>query len=217
MKGRKMRIESGGMVKQRVKPKGGTMKRIVLGLLLVMGMAAVSHALTTDSVVLTVTPVFNMSINISSTSYTFGATAVLRTSISICVGAIMNDGNVTAGWQKATDGAHSASTSNDWSLITTGTPFTNQFRLLAITTGVGKSPNFCGGGAPAASCLNGNHQGLMSVDDTATFSDLVEGGTASPVHSTGETRELWVSLMMPYSVTSGDEQTVTLSVRAVVK
>ena len=202
--------------KLKVKEEGGVLvMRLVLALVLVGLLAGMGLALTTDSVLLTVTPVFNLSINISSTTHTFGSAVGVRSSVTICIGQIENDGNVSTGWQKQTP-ANSGATSGAWTLITNGTPARDEFGLLAISTGVNVNPNFCGGGTAADSCIDGNHlTGGIGVGTAAL--DLTEGGAASPSHPTGETRKLWASIMMPYDVTTGSEQTITLSVKAIVK
>ena len=215
MSGR-LRVESGGMAAA----KGGTMKRILLGLMMLIGMVGIGHAVTTDTVYLTVTPLFNLSVNISSASGTFGSAVLLRTSVTICVGTIINDGNVTSGWQKQSANSKGSGTYG-WSLLTTGTPYTDQFRLLAVTTGTGVTPNFTTPGVSASDqCIEGNHQSILTVGKT--FDDLAEqpytsASNDSGKRATGETRELWASIMMPFDVTAGDEQTITLSVKAVIK
>ena len=212
MERKKLDYGSGGSPGSAGKSKGGTMRRILLMIAVMAGMAGMSHAVTTDSVMLTVTPVFNLSVNIASNSGTFGSNVTLRSSVTICVGHVSNDGNVTSGWQKQS--ANCGAGTNAWTLITTGTPDLNQFRLLAVTTGVGVTPNFTS--ATADRCIEGDHDGSLTVNSTA-MTDISEGDAESPYHTTGETRDLWVSIMMPYSVTSGEEKTITLSVQAAVK
>ena len=115
----------------------------------------------------------------------------------------------------------SAGVALSWSLDTTGTPYTDHFRLLAVTTAVGVTPNFT---APATAandlCIQGNHQSLLAVQ--SAYNDLAESPDVAltatgPKRSTGETRDMWVSIMMPYDVTAGDAQTITLSVKGVIK
>ena len=186
------------------------MKRIYLGLVLVLAGLGSAQAITTDSVILTILPLFNLSINISSTTNTFGSVNI-KSSVSICVGQLTNDGNVTSGWQKMTPNRTSASAAGSWSLITSGSTGADTFRLLAVSTGTGVSPTFSG--TPANSVILGDSGGLLGV--TNAFTELTEGGGAvSPVHNTGETKSLWVSIMLPLNVTSAMEQTITLSVRA---
>ena len=202
----------GGSSGREVISRGGTMIRILL-MLLMMCMAGMSHAVTSDTVYLLITPVFNLSVNISSTTNTFGTNIPLGTSVTICVGNVMNDGNVTSAWQKRS--GNTLNTTAGWTLQTSGTPGQDQFRLLAVTTGVTVSPDFTSGSSNR--CIVGDHQGLMSV--TSTSSELVEApsATVSPSHATGETKNLWVSIMMPTNVTGGDEQTVTLEVKAIAR
>jgi hypothetical protein len=159
-------------------------------------------------VLLTIQPVFNMSVNISSTTQTFGSNIPVRTSVTICIGQIMNDGNVASGWQKITPTESAGAGPSKWTLITSGVPARDQFRLLVITTGTAISPS------TSAGCITGNYD---TIGVTNTPTDLTEGGASSPNHATAETRSLWASIMMPDNLTTGVQQTITLSVQAVVK
>jgi len=189
---------------------GGLVMRLVLALVLVGLVAGLAVALTTDSVLLTITPVFNLSVNISSTTNTFGPSVSLGSSVTICVGQITNDGNVSSKWQNQTP-TGSGATGNVWTLVTSGTPGTDQFRLLAISTGTSINPTFCAGAY--TSCIKVNDHATIGV--TTNMTDLTEGGAASPNHATGETKSLWASIMMPVNTTNGAEQTITLSIKAV--
>jgi len=201
------------VVRSDIKQGGGELvMRLILVVELVVLVSGICMGLTTDSVLLTVKPVFNMSVNISSTTGTFGSNVGVRSSVTICVGQIENDGNVSTGWQKLTS-SQSGATSGGWTLKTSGTPGRDEFRLLAISTGVSVDPTIIGGD-PLSGCIDGDHT-VIGVGQVAT--DLTEGGTDSPNHVTGETRKLWASIMMPYDVTTGNEQTITLSIKAVVK
>ena len=166
-----------------------------------------AHAVTTDSVILTITPVFNLSVNISSDTCAFGLVA-LKSSVSVCIGKIMNDGDVTSAWQKQS--ANAASGGVAWTLKTSGSTGKDEFRLLAVATGTGVSPTFSG--TAGNSCVLGDATGINVTD---AFTELTEGGASSPVHPLGETRDLWVSIMMPTNVSAATMQTITLSVRAV--
>jgi hypothetical protein len=205
--------------------------RIVLALVFVGLMSGIAGAYqTTDSVVLTVTPVFAVSVNISSTTNQFGTASVaLGESRTICVGTIQNDGNVSTYWDKkcTTTARDAKGTPNTWTLLTTdvNTGLDN-FKLLAITTGtagVGRAPNFTAAWANADSnaCIKGRHTvvapttQLLRVTDTDT--SLVEGtgASSSPKHVAGETRLLWVSIMMPTTITDAvGAYSMTLSVGA---
>jgi len=186
--------------------KGGTMRKLILALGLVALVGGLAGAVTTDSVLLTITPAFNLSVNISSTTQTFGSNIALKTSATICVGQIMNDGNVSSKWQKMTASASAGANSSKWTLLTDGYTATDEFRLLVITTGTAVSPTTSG------SCIVGTP---ATIRATTSMTDLTEGGAASPTHAVSETKSLWVSIMMPVNITKGDEQTITLSVTAV--
>ena len=206
------RMKTKKRMKERATQTGGSMIRTLWALVLIALVGSMAQAITTDTVTLTVTPVFNLSVNISSATNTFGSNVVLCTSKTICVGQIANDGNVTSKWQKLTGNAGSAGTA--WTLATTGMPGTNQFRLLAISTGVATDPTYATGNASNA-CIDGDHQ-VIGVTGAAT--DLTEQGTNTlgVSHIAGETKKLWASLMMPTNVTTSGEQTITLSIVAVI-
>jgi hypothetical protein len=88
------------------KTKGGgeSMKKLLLAVLMML-IGGIALGGQTDTVVLTVNPVFSLSVNISSATNSFGTgdgyanDVVLGTSRTICVGEIENDGNVSAKWQ----------------------------------------------------------------------------------------------------------------------
>ena len=187
--------------------------RIILALLFVICMWIPGHAVTTDSIIITVQAVFNLSVNISSTSGTFGSAIPLGTSVTFLTSLVVNDGNVVAAWQKQS--GNTINVSGAWTLDTTGAPGMDHFRLLAIPTGTGVSPAFTSG--TSNRCLQGDHQGLLSVTNTST--ELVENpaAAASPMHAVPETKSLWVSLMMPTNTTLGEEQTITMSVKAIAR
>ena len=195
--------------------------RLLLGLLLVAMIAGPSFAGTADTVVLVVTPAFNLSVNISSTTHEFGdADITLGESRTLCVGNICNDGNVTSYWQKQSADA-TGETALDWTLQTTGLCDKNEFRLLAVTTGTGVRPGFTGtyDSVDANVLLAGDHE-LTDYAVTKTWTDLTEGnGNMDHEALTDElsTRSLWVSIMLPRTVTAGDVQSITLSVQALTQ
>jgi hypothetical protein len=63
--------------------------------------------------------------------------------------------------------------------------------------------------------MAGDHGGLMGTSTNGVFNSLLEGGTATVSHTIGTTRSLWVSIMMPTSLSSSIQQTITLSIQAV--
>lgn len=94
---------------------GGTMKRLLGSLAVFLLVAGAGYGYsTTDTVTLTVLPLINLSVNISSATGDFGGVN-LGSSKSICIGDIINDGNVDAQWDKA------GSNSTNWSLWDTAT------------------------------------------------------------------------------------------------
>ena len=220
-----MREESReGLVDRITNQTGGesTMRKIILivGILVLAGSAA--FALTTDSVLLTVTPVFTLSVNISSDTGTFGTNVTLGSSKTICVGDITNDGNVSAKWQKSAASQSGCATGGTygWSLVSgNGTnPSANQFKLLVVTTGTTVSPDKTAGGSTFAdSAMAGDHVVATGIGCSAAATDLMEGGTTAPSHPASEARKLWVSILMPKNVSVSDQQTITLSVTAVAQ
>jgi len=201
--------------------KGGEkFMRILIGLIAVVIFSGIASALTTDSVLLTITPSFNLSVNISSASYDFGSSVDLGTTRTICVGQIENDGNVASKWQKAT-ASQTGTTGNTWTLLTGNNNNPNDltgidtFKLLIVSTGTGVEPDLTSTNT-SNRCLIGNHD-LLSPGIGSNYNDLTEGGAASPIHPKSETRKLWVSLLMPTNITTDAQQTITLSVQALTQ
>ena len=197
---------------------------LTLGLIvLVCGVASAFQ--TTDSVILLVTPAFNLSVNISSTTNSFGDVD-LKTSATICVGDIVNDGNVDSYWEKcAVASAENGQASNSWALAVTPADYNatvpagdRLFRLLALTTGTAMSDGMFTS-ATSNRLLAGRHEaGTACLAVKSTFDDLVESGndTTSPLHAGNSVsvKRLWVSIMMPCNVNGPGPYTMTLSVRA---
>lgn len=202
------------VLKKSYKKGGEKIMRLVLVLTLVALISGTASALTTDSVLLTVQPLFVLSVNISSATGTFGSIVPLKSSKTICVGQIENDGEIDTKWQKLTE-TDAGSGADPWALITAGTPGSNEFRLLAISTGTDVDPDFCGAAGTADnSCIDYSDHDVIGV--TTTLSDLTEGGAIpGTTHPVAEIRKLWVSIMMPNTVSKGSEQTITLSINAV--
>ena len=205
-----------------VKRKGGGINmKMIIAIGLLMLLSGIAAALTTDSVVLTVQPNFNLSVNISSATYGFGSLD-LGTTSTLCIGQIENDGNVSSKWQKqASSRSDCASTpsTNGWSLVSGDGTYTgsNSLMLLAVTTGTTVLPTSNGGGFSATACLAGSHNTTGIGVGTGSWTDLTEGGASSPTHPKSEIRKLWVSLLMPTNTTNGEQQTITLSVQAIVQ
>lgn len=173
---------------------------------------ATAQVADSGTLTLAVIPIYNLSVNISSAANNFGVNIPLGSSRTICVGNIGNDGNIISKWQKRT-AAVTQSAGTAWTLKTSGNPGTDEFRLLAVSTGMAVVPDYCGGGTANDSCIEGAHD---TIGVTDSFTDLTEGGNAGPTMYPGETRKLWTSIMMPPVISSGNEQTITLSIRAVL-
>ena len=195
--------------------------RLVLTLGLIVFVCGIASAYqTTDSVVLTVTPVLNVSVNISSTTNTFGTSVPLGSSRTLCVGIIQNDGNVSTYWHKRAQSSAIDNSNNTWSLVTDADdPGEDEFKLLAITTGVATPPNFTAAwaGPNTNTLIDGRHLAADKLLCTAANTTLSEGvGVAdSPKHVTLESRRLWVSIIMPNTITAADQAySMTLSIGA---
>ena len=184
------------------------MKKL-LTLVLVLGMAGVAGAATTDTVTLVVTPVYNLSVNIvnSTTDY---ETMAMGSSKTLNIGKIWNDGNVSANWEK-----QASNSSGGWSLVAAGAPAQDEFSLLAIATGTAWTPKFESGSSADSILALGTSQTYCYVP--SVFDDLTDGdanAAASIAYVAGMTADLWVSLLMPTDITISGEQTITLSVKA---
>ena len=197
--------------------KGGerVMRRLIAAVFLVGLVSGIASALVTDSVILTITPSFNLSVNISSETHTFGPNVDLGTTRTICVGQLENDGNVSSKWQKTTP-SQTGTVGTVWSLISGNGTDTGKdnFKLLVVATGALVAPDLTSTDTTNR-CIKGDHS-IISAP-TGSYTDLTEGGSASPMHPKSETRKLWVSLLMPTNITTGNQQTITLSVQAVTQ
>ena len=154
---------------------------ILLGLVMVVGIASLVFAGTTDTIDLKVTPISNVSVNIIDPSYNFGTVALYNTTTESTALQVKNDGSVQASWQhKAGNATGGAST---WNLVYAGVvASTDQFRLWGevATTKPGSFPE---------------------GDKVTTTDASLTGGSAIPV---GTTKNLWIKLEMPYAVTGAD-------------
>ena len=166
---------------------------ILLGLVMVVGLASLSFAGTSDSITLTVTPTTNVSVNIVDDTYPFGEVALYNgTEVSTAL-EVRNDGNANAKWQHNAN-AQATGTSVAWDLVYAEVKAsTDQFRLWA---------------AVAAS-----EPGFPETDKvTTTNADLTGGENIAPDPVTGES--LWIKLEMPWAVSDSSEHTATYTITA---
>lgn len=163
---------------------------ILLGLVMVVGLASLSFAGTTDTITLKVTPITNVSVNIIQTEYDYGTVALGNgTTVNTSAIQVNNDGNHQASWQhKATD-ATTVPAGSTWTMVYAGTvASTDQFRLWADIA-VAQPGSF--------------------ADDVAhrvtTYNVALNNGNNITV---GAQKNLWIKLEMPYAVTGalGDAQ-----------
>ena len=149
---------------------------------MVVGLASLSLAGTSDSINLLVTPVTEVSVSIIQGSYNYTSVDLYNgTTVNTTAITVQNDGNVQASWDhSAGDATAGAST---WGLVFAGTEAsTDEFRLWAEV---------------AAS-----QPGTFPESDKVESSDTtLTGGGAVPID---ETRNLWIKLEMPWAVTGAE-------------
>jgi hypothetical protein len=153
---------------------------MLLGLVMVVGIASFSLAGNPDTINLKVTPVVNVSVNIVDGSYNFGIVDLYNGTTESTALDVKNDGNVQASWEhKASDATGGTST---WNLVYAGAAAsTDEFRLWAKIEAT--KPTFTEG-------------------EKVTDSDTGLGGGANvPIDTT---KKLWIKLEMPYGVTGAD-------------
>ena len=211
MEVRRRYMEQKGSRSKKTKEKGGEeAMRIILALTLVAVMSVFAMSATTDSIILLVTPVYNLSVNIVNGTTNFG-TISLGASKTLNCGRIWNDGNVSSKWQKYLE----VEAADAWTLDTDGHPGSNEFSLLAIATEAFTTPDTTTGDS---------NTGVLDLGPTMQYHYCTSGWTnltdgdklngAVPTYASGMTADLWVSIMMPTDVTISSEQTMTLSVKA---
>jgi len=153
---------------------------ILLGLVMVVGLASLSVAGNPDTINLRVTPVSNVSVNIVDASYNFGTVDLYNGTTESTALDVKNDGSVQASWEhKAADATGGTST---WDLVYAGVAAsTDEFRLWAKIAAT--KPSF-------------------TETEKVTDSDTTLGGGANvPIDTT---KKLWIKLEMPYGVTGAD-------------
>ena len=154
---------------------------ILLGLVMVVGIASLSLAANPDSINLMVTPVSNVSVNIVDGSYNFGIVDLYNgTTVSAEI-QVENDGSVQASWEhKAGDATTGTST---WDLVYgAAETSTDEFRLWA----------------EIAATKPGSFADTRKV---TTGDTVLTGGSNIPLATT---KSLWIQLEMPYGVTGAD-------------
>jgi hypothetical protein len=180
---------------------------ISLALGMFFALAGISHAATTDTAVLSVTPgnflygvVISSPLNNGSngtTGYDFTQVNLGATTISTVAIHVNNAGNVPEYFSIAI----SNSNPDGWTAINSGVPGFNQFELLGHleTTGAGE---------PNSGAFNVNTDTItVSVPSTAAG----RYGQATQTNP-GISEDLYLKLIMPSSVSSQNAQTMTLSV-----
>ena len=151
---------------------------------MVVGLASLSLAGTSDSINLLVTPVTEVSVSIIQDSYNYTSVDLYNgTTVNTAAITVKNDGNVQASWQHSAGDATAAPST--WDLVFAGTEAsTDQFRLWAEVAA----------SQPGTFPDDAAHR----VTDTDT---TLEGGGNVPID---ETRNLWIKLEMPWAVTGAE-------------
>jgi len=205
------------------------MKRTLFLVLVILAVAVTGYAYqTTDTVMLTVTPSFVISVNISSDTTALGNTYVGST-VTFIIGDVINDGNVATYWGKQV-----ADTAMGWTNANGAQPGTNTFGLLVVTAANEAIPDTMDL-TDATVAYTGAHIGgdegdshILKLGDLTTagvnywakttVSRLSEYGTpaACGPYVKATTRDLYASLLMPTDVSGAgaNAQTITLSVYA---
>ncbi len=170
---------------------------ILLGMVMVVGLASLSFAATSDTIDLLVTPITNVSVNITQTDYNYMSVALGNgTTVNTSAITVENDGDVQASWDhRATDATYNTST---WDLVYAGSAAsTDELRLWADI----------------------NTTQPASFPDTVayrvtTYDTSLNDGANIPSQ---DQRNLWIKLEMPWSVTGVDgdgEHTCTYTITA---
>ena len=168
---------------------------ILLGLMMVVGLASLSLAGTSDSINLMVTPVTNVSVNIVLDSYNFTSVALYNgTTVNSTALEVKNDGSVNAKWQHKAN-LNTTGGSVNWTLVYAGVlASTNEFRLWA----------------EVAAAQPGSFDEARKV--TTTNADLTGASNIPPNPTTGQS--LWIKLEMPWAAGDSLEHTATYTITA---
>ena len=168
---------------------------ILLGLMMVVGLASLSLAGNPDSITLMVTPVTNVSVNIVLGSYNFTSVALYNgTTVNSTALEVKNDGSVNTKWQHKADLNTTGGVA--WTLVYAGVAAsTNQFRLWA----------------EVAAAQPGSCDDDVAHRVTTTDADLT-GASNVPPNPTGQS--LWIKLEMPWATGDSSEHTATYTITA---
>jgi len=171
---------------------------LVVGLGLIGSLVGYGYAADTADVTLTVTPIVVAALTISPTTYAYGNLDLAISSVSASGLTITNSGGVGIKLEKkvSNDGA-------DWTLVDT-TGETDKFVLWAMTNA----------STPIEGNFTGGHKFATPENTANSLTDL--GGTQTALSPNG-TAKLWFRLDMPSSVSSGNSQTITVTVRAIAQ
>ena len=177
--------------------KGGVkMKELIIGLVvvgLVGMMAGMGMAASTDTHInLYVTPIVITSLTISSTFYNFGLVDAATSTGSVSALTLTNNGNIDISVEKE------VTFDDDWDIKLSSTT-KDGFILWAMVSA----------GQPSHLAFE---NGLSSFSNVAldTPNNLTDTTGTQVSMSKDENKDLWFRLDMPYSLSTGDEQKITV-------
>ena len=169
---------------------------MVLGLM-VLGSGVVMAVSSTDTVHvnLLVTPVVNVDLNIDTTYYNFGNVDVADSTASISALTLSNNGDTGIRVDKA------VWLDDEW-FLSDDTTETNGFDLWAMTN--------------TSTPGTGDYSGTQQFNDTLeSFNSLTDSSDVSIYMNPNTSRDLWFRLDMPADVANGNQQTITVRLKAI--
>jgi len=176
---------------------------ILTGIILVVGMAGIASAATSDSITLKISCVVTLSVDIDQEEYNFGDVAARTAEISTDTIAVTNNsGGLTE------DYTINCSTSTaDWNLMTSDPADVDEdvFSLQALLM--------------ATQAGEGDYTGKTFFDtDAGTDQEMDIGfGTAAYIGDdvpADAVRNIWFRLHTPGTTTTGDEQSLSVTITA---
>jgi len=184
------------------------MKRLIgllTGIVLVVGLAGLASAATSDSITLKVTCVIGLSVDIPQDEYNFGDVAPRTPTISTEAIVVNNDsGGRTEDYQ-----INSATSTASWNLITTDPASAADEDVFSLKA-MFKSTQPSGADFPAGSYLNTD-----AVDQQNMNINFGTAGYSGDNVVDGADRNLWFRLHTPWSTTDTTEQSFSVTITAV--
>ena len=177
---------------------------ILTGIVLVVGMAGIASAATSDSITLKISCVVTLSVDIDQAEYNFGDVSARTPEISTDTIAVTNNsGGLTE------DYTINCSTSTaDWNLMTSDPADADEdlFSLQAILK--------------SAQAIEGDYSGKTFFDTNAGTDQDMDIGFGTVAAYIGDdvpadaVRNIWFRLHTPGTTTTGDEQSLSVTITA---